>query len=142
MELKGQFAAQGKIKGEVMRKLMEKVDASNPFKTLPPEEVLFNDCKINSSKIDTIVDDLYTLMTKYVKGGKGFSKLKKDQDAMKASIKDTKDASWRFSKLNGLNFLNWLDSLPNGQADRAMKEMFLYASSQTDKSSVHYKLSE
>ena len=27
--------------------------------------------------------------------------LKKDQDDMKASIKDTKDASWRFSKLNG-----------------------------------------
>tara|TARA_B100000700_G_scaffold326581_1_gene438547 strand:+ start:35 stop:1627 length:1593 start_codon:yes stop_codon:yes gene_type:complete len=142
LELKGQFAAQGKIKGEVMRKLMEKVDASNPFKTLPPEEVPFNDCKITSSKIDNIVDDLYTLMAKYVKGGKGFSKLKKDEDDMKASIKDTKDASWRFSKLNGLKFLNWLDSLPNGQADRAMKEMFLYASSQTDKSSVHYKLSE
>ena len=142
LELKGQFAAQGKIKGEVMRKLMEKVDASNPFKSLPPEEVPFNDCKITSSKIDDVVDDLYILMAKYVKGGKGFSKLKKDQDDMKASIKDTKDASWRFSKLNGLNFLNWLDSLPNGQADRAMKEMFLYASSQTNKSSVHYKLSE
>tara|TARA_E500000305_G_C4007801_1_gene230963 strand:- start:44 stop:1636 length:1593 start_codon:yes stop_codon:yes gene_type:complete len=142
LELKGQYAAQGKIKGEVMRKLMEKVDSSNPFKSLPPEEVPFNDCKITSSKIDNIVDDLYTLMNKYVKGGKGYSKLKKDEDDMKTSIKDTKDASWRFSKLNGLKFLAWLDSLPNGQANRAMKEMFLYASSQTDKSSVHYKISE
>ena len=30
--------------------------------------------------------------------------------------------------------------LPNGQADRAMKEIYLYASSQSDKSSVYYKL--
>ena len=49
----------------------------------------------------------------------------------------SKDASWRFSKLSGLRFLAWLNSL-NGEADRAMKEMYLYASSQTDKSSVFY----
>ena len=51
----------------------------------------------------------------------------------------SKDASWRFSKLSGLRFLAWLNSL-NGEADRAMKEMYLYASSQTDKSSVFYKV--
>ena len=141
LELKGQYAAQGKIKGEVMRKLLEKVDNANPFKTLPPDEVPFDDCKINSAKINTIVDDLYVLMAKYVKGGKGFAKLKKDEEDMKTEIRN-KDASWRFSKLNGLKLLNWMDSLPNGQANRAMKELFLYASSQTDKSSVHYKLSE
>ena len=141
LELKGQYAAQGKIKGEVMRKLLEKVDNANPFKTLPPDEVPFDDCKINSAKINTIVDDLYVLMARYVKGGKGFAKLKKDEEDMKTEIRN-KDASWRFSKLNGLKLLNWMDSLPNGQANRAMKELFLYASSQTDKSSVHYKLSE
>ena len=64
-----------------------------------------------------------------------------DEEDMKTEIRN-KDASWRFSKLNGLKLLNWMDSLPNGQANRAMKELFLYASSQTDKSSVHYKLSE
>ena len=139
LELKGQYAAQGKIKGEVMRKLMEKVDNANPFKTLPPKEVDFDDCKIDSSKINTVVDDLYKLMKEYVKTGKGFSKVKKDENKMKSSIRE-KDASWRFSKINGLKFLEWLDSLPNGQANRAMKEMYLYASSQNEKSSVHYKL--
>ena len=141
LELKGQFAAQGKIKGEVMRKLLEKVDNANPFKSLPPDEVSFNDCKITSSNITTVVDDIYKLMKNYVKTGKGFSKVKKDETSMKSSIRD-KDASWRFSKINGLKFLEWLDSLPNGQANRAMKEMYLYASSQSEKSSVHYKLSE
>ena len=140
LELKGQFAAQGKIKGEVMRKLLEKVDNANPFKSLPPDEVSFNDCKITSSNITTVVDDIYKLMKNYVKTGKGFSKVKKDETSMKSSIRD-KDASWRFSKINGLKFLEWLDSLPNGQANRAMKEMYLYASSQSEKSSVHYKLS-
>tara|TARA_R100001510_G_C7638842_1_gene196645 strand:- start:44 stop:1633 length:1590 start_codon:yes stop_codon:yes gene_type:complete len=139
LELKGQFAAQGKIKGEVMRKLMEKVDNANPFKSLPPNEVDFNDCKINSSKINTVVDDLYKLMKEYVKTGKGFSKVKKDENKMKSSIMQ-KDASWRFSKINGLKFLEWLDSLPTADANRAMKEMYLYASSQNEKSSVHYKL--
>ena len=57
----------------------------------------------------------------------------------KAAIRG-KDASWRFSKLSGLRFLAWLNSLGNGEADRAMKEMYLYASSQTDKSSVYYKV--
>ena len=139
LELKGQYAAQGKIKGNVMRELMEKVHSSNPFKSLPPDEVDFDDCKINSRNINTIVDDLYILMKKYVKTGKGFSKVKKDENKMKSSIRE-KDASWRFSKINGLKFLEWLDSLPTADANRAMKEMYLYASSQNEKSSVHYKL--
>ena len=140
LELKGQYAAQGKIKGNVMRKLMEKVHSSNPFRSLPPDEVDFDDCKINSRNINTIVDDLYILMKKYVKTGKGFSKVKKDESKMKNDIR-AKDASWRFSKINGLKLLEWLDTgLTKGQANRAMKEMYLYASSQNEKSSVHYKL--
>ena len=51
-----------------------------------------------------------------------------------------KDASWRYSKLCGLKFLEWLSGLGAGRASRAMKELYLYASSQTDKSSVHFKL--
>ena len=56
----------------------------------------------------------------------------------KAEIR-SKDVSWRFSKLAGLSFLDWLMS-SGVDADRAMKEMYLYASSQTDKSSVFYKV--
>ena len=49
--------------------------------------------------------------------------------------------AWRYSKLAGLRMLKWLDDLPNGEADKAMKELYLYASSQSDKSSVYWKLS-
>jgi hypothetical protein len=57
----------------------------------------------------------------------------------KAEIRN-KDASWKYSKLAGLRLLKWLMSLPQSEANRAVKEMYLYASSQTDKSSVHYKI--
>ena len=36
--------------------------------------------------------------------------------------------------------LNWFENLKKEDADQAMKEIYLYASSQSDKSSVYYKL--
>ena len=58
---------------------------------------------------------------------------------MKVQI-SMKDTSWRYSKLCGLRFLDCISGLGAGRASRAMKELYLYASSQTDKSSVHFKL--
>ena len=107
-----------------MRKLLARVHDSNPFKSLPPKEESFDDCKINSSQIDRIVGDIYTLLDTYIKDGKGFKKGKANETAMKSLIKQ-KDASWRFSKINGLNLLNWLSTIPKKQANRAMKEMYL-----------------
>ena len=51
----------------------------------------------------------------------------------------TQDKSWRYSKLAGLRFLNWLQNTCKDK-NMAMKEIYLYASSQSDKSSVYYKL--
>jgi len=128
LELKGEFAAQGKIKGDVMRKLL--TDAK--FKNIPGEPN-FNDCKKESTQADKITNEIYKLMNALpTKPGDW------NGATAKADIR-SKDASWRFSKLAGLRFLAWLISL-NGEADRAMKEMYLYASSQTDKSSVFYKV--
>ena len=130
-ELKGEYAAQGKIKGSVMRKLLS--DAK--FKNIP-DEPNFNDCnpeKATKKKTTEITNEIYNLMNGLSTKPKGWN-----AKGAKAEIRD-KDASWRFSKLAGLRFLAWLISL-NGEADRAMKEMYLYASSQTDKSSVFYKV--
>ena len=44
---------------------------------------------------------------------------------MKTQI-NMKDASWRYSKLCGLRFLDWLSGLGAGRASRAMKELYLY----------------
>ena len=127
-ELKGEYAAQGKIKGEVARKLLKAAE----FKNIP-DEPNFNDCKPDSPQAQKITNEIFNLMNALPTKPKGWNA----KDA-KAEIRG-KDASWRFSKLAGLRFLAWLISL-NGEADRAMKEMYLYASSQTEKSSVFYKV--
>ena len=130
-ELKGEFAAQGKIKGAVMRKLLS--DAK--FKNIP-DEPNFNDCKPDSNQATKITNEIYKLMNALPTKPGDWTGTATDK---KAEIR-SKDASWRFSKLSGLRFLAWLNGLGNGEADRAMKEMYLYASSQTDKSSVFYKV--
>ena len=128
-ELKGEFAAQGKIKGAVMRKLLQDAEFSGI-----PNEPNFNDCKPESSKATTITNKIYKLLN-------GLPKKPNDWNPKDAKeIIRGKDASWRFSKLAGLEFLKWLMDLSDKEADRAMKEMYLYASSQTDKSSVFYKV--
>ena len=127
-ELKGEYAAQGKIKGEVARKLLKAAE----FKNIP-DEPNFNDCKPDSPQAQKITNEIYDLLKG--KGAKGWIA---NESNAKAEIR-SKDASWRFSKLAGLRFLNWLNS-PGVDADRALKEMYLYASSQTKKSSVYYKV--
>ena len=128
-ELKGEFAAQGKVKGEVARKLLKAAKFTNI-----PDEPSFNECKPDATNATKITNEIYNLMNALPTAPKGWNA----KDA-KTQIRG-KDASWRFSKLSGLRFLAWLNSLGNGEADRAMKEMYLYASSQTDKSSVYYKV--
>ena len=67
-----------------------------------------------------------------------FDKSPKAEANNKAQIA-TQDKSWRYSKLSGLRFLDWLKHTCSDK-DMAMKEIYLYASSQSDKSSVYYKL--
>jgi len=131
LELKGEFAAQGKIQGDVMRKLLTSIGLS------PPPEANFNDCKPDvtpKTKFTKITNDIYDKMNALPSKPKGW-----DAKNAKKEIR-SKDASWRYSKLSGLLFLEWMNSLKSSEANKAMKEMYLYASSQTDKSSVYYKL--
>ena len=134
LELVGEFAAQGKVQGQVARDLMADAGFTNI-----PGEPNFNDCQptATASKKKQITDEIYTLLKKYK--AQKFDVSKAGEKNMKTQI-NMKDASWRYSKLCGLRFLDWLSGLGAGRASRAMKELYLYASSQTDKSSVHYKL--
>ena len=134
LELVGVTAAQGKVQGQVARDLMADAGFTNI-----PQEPTFADCQptASASKKNTITNEIYDLLKKYK--AKDFSVKPTDEKNMKSMI-NMKDASWRYSKLCGLRFLDWLSGLGAGRASRAMKELYLYASSQTDKSSVHYKL--
>ena len=134
LELVGVTAAQGKVQGQVARDLMEDAGFSNI-----PGEPSFADCDPNATltKKKKITDEIYNLLKKYK--AKDFKTTKDEEGNMKTMI-NMKDGSWRYSKLCGLRFLDWLSGLGAGRASRAMKELYLYASSQTDKSSVHFKL--
>tara|TARA_Y100001970_G_C14136661_1_gene804644 strand:+ start:60 stop:1430 length:1371 start_codon:yes stop_codon:yes gene_type:complete len=123
LELKGKSAAQGKIQGAVLRRLL--LDAG--FNSAPTEPTWEQSREGNKP----ITDEIYRLLDKYnaknfVRGAEG------------KSIIDRQPQAWRYSKLAGLRLLDWLTS--SGRRDDAMKEMYLYASSQSDKSSVYWKL--
>ena len=97
------------------------------FRNLPSEA---DWAKSNGNDYD---DEIYKLLKKHRAAGLPTQK----NTAM--NIIAQQKQSWKYSKLSGLRFLDWLSSQSN--ADSAMKEMYLYASSQSDKSSVYYKIS-
>jgi len=137
LELKGVSANQGKIKGDVVIKVL----TGAGFTGLP-DEVKFSAC--NSQKVgataNKITTDIYNLLDHF--GAKGLSKDKEtDINLIKQRTK-----SYRFSKINGLNLLKWMEDHAKGnektsKASKAMKEIYLYASSQSEKASTYWKLS-
>ena len=131
LELKGVSAAQGKIQGEVTRRLLSEAGYDIKGFTEPP----FSACKPEGEKgyNASITTEIYNLLLKYK--AKGFVA---GQETM--NIIATRSQSYRYSKLASLRMLNWFESLKKEDADQAMKEIYLYASSQSDKSSVYYKL--
>ena len=133
LELKGKSAAQGKIQGTVLIELLRNAGFTNisQFKIPTWAE---SDPKAN--KAGDITKEIYNLLKKH--NADKFDKSQKAEANNKAQIA-TQDKSWRYSKLAGLRFLDWLKHTCSDK-DMAMKEMYLYASSQSDKSSVYYKL--
>ena len=124
LELKGKLAAMGKIQGNVLRNLLK----SPGFSNVPNEPTFYESRSGNKM----ITNEIYKLLDKHnAKGFKRSEETRKEIDEM--------ETAYRYSKLSGLRLLDFFVS--NGQADRAMKELYYYASSQSDKSSVYYKLS-
>tara|TARA_X000000368_G_scaffold415776_1_gene408227 strand:+ start:81 stop:1493 length:1413 start_codon:yes stop_codon:yes gene_type:complete len=131
LELKGKSAAQGKIQGSVVRTLLKNAE----FNVTKLTEPNFNDCepgKGNSK--DKITQEIYDLLNEF--NAKNFVANKTTKNRIAYRPK-----AWRYSKLAGLRMLKWLNDLGKDEANRAMKELYLYASSQSDKSSVYWKLS-
>ena len=120
LELKGKSAAQGKIQGKVLRDLI-----SNIVSGSVPKEADWNKCTGNEYD-----KEIFDLLKKY--NAKGFN----EETAMEF-IGDAKQA-WKYSKLSGLRLLDWMSN--HTKKDQIMKEIYLYASSQSDKSSVYWKL--
>lgn len=134
LELKGKSAAQGKIQGTVLIELLKNAGFANISQFNIPTWA--ESAPGNSSAQQKITTEIYNLLRDY--SATKFDKSPKAEANNKAQIA-TQDKSWRYSKLAGLRFLDWLNRTCSDK-NMAMKEMYLYASSQSDKSSVYYKL--
>ena len=132
LELKGKSAAQGKIQGTVLIELLRNAGFSNISQFKIPT---WAESDPNARNAEDITTEIYNLLKDY--SADKFDKAPKAEANNKAQIA-LQDKSWRYSKLAGLRFLDWLTKCKD--PDMAMKEIYLYASSQSDKSSVYYKL--
>ena len=134
LELKGRLAAQGKVQGSIVYDLMKEIGATGL-----PDIADWSKCSPTTSKSakDAITNELYNLLSEF--NATGFSKAPKDKSNM-ISLINMRPQSWRYSKLSGLRLLKWL-STNNGTASQSIKELYLYAGSQSEYSSVYYKLS-
>ena len=124
LELKGKLAAMGKVQGQKVRDILK--DAG--FTGIPNEPTWYESRPNNKS----ITDEIYKLLDKH--NAQGFKRDKETKDMI-----NEMSQAYRYSKLSGLRLLDFFRS--NGNRDKAMKELYFYASSQSDKSSVYYKLS-
>ena len=133
LELKGKSAAQGKIQGAVVIELLKNAGFTNISQFNIPT---WAESDPNARNAGDITTEIYNLLKKH--NAAQMDKSKKAEANNKAQIA-LQDKSWRYSKLAGLRFLDWLKHTCSDK-DMAMKEIYLYASSQSDKSSVYYKL--
>ena len=134
LELKGKSAAQGKIQGAVVIELLKNAGFSNISQFKIPTWA--ESAPGTGAAQKKITNEIYDLLKKH--NADKFDKSPKAEVNNKADIA-LQDKSWRYSKLAGLRFLDWLKHTCSDK-DMAMKEIYLYASSQSDKSSVYYKL--
>ena len=133
LELKGQYAAMGKIQGSVARNIL----ASTGFTNIP-QEPTWSDChpkRASKTQKEKITKEIHDLLHTF--SATGFDK--SDEDQMKGEIA-AKRQSWRYSKLSGLRFLEYLCK-ESVDADKAVKELYLFGGSASDHSSIYYKYS-
>ena len=125
LELKGKSAAQGKIQGKKVQELLK----DGKFGTLPEYGGTDTWSKAKNGKLD---EEIYNLLVKYK--AKGL----KNKSTDLTWIQNEAEQAWKYSKYAGLKLLDWVST--HKDSDQIMKEIYLYASSQSDKSSVYWKL--
>lgn len=138
IELKGATAAHGRVGGEQVANIVNKITGKTnafPWNNQPFHTTCGKKHAQANEITDQIVDGLENFKAKNVQKGKDISK---DRDKYVAEV-SRKEIEWRYSKLNGLRFLKALRDNPN-HADQIVQSLYLYASSQLDKSSLFVKI--
>ena len=158
LELSGGAAKQGRCGGGVAIRLIKENKTNFPQSSWTAltnwsgedsgNTSIWSKCADNSRDLHKVLDDIVTL---YVKHFGNQSKVW-DDDAikntgpagnaaraqMRQKIMD-KNQSWRYSKLMGLCFIDAIAS-NDGVLSDTIRDLYLYASSQTVHSGIHWKL--
>lgn len=135
IEMKGISAAQGRCGGGSIVSILQSLGVSYSGITSGWDNSSFwTACNPkNKSTNQKITKEIVDLLEKYSLNDSNFS------NTVDATMEvANKTQSYRYSKLMGLRLLDCIST--SGKADEIMRALYLYAGSQTDKSSVHVKL--
>jgi len=162
LELKGASAAQGRCGGGVAIDSIKSNGVTFPRSQThwtaltswgagdSGNTAIWNKCKDGHRDLPKVLDDIVKLMVKHFKNKTGVW----DDDAVKNSgpaadvakaqmrqtILEDKSQSWRYSKLLGLCFIDAIASKQNVVLSTVLRDLYLYASSQSKDSGIHWKL--
>ncbi len=134
LELKAASAAGGRAGGGSVTTILDSLGVSYVGLTSGYENTTFHqhcDPK-NKTHKKRITEDILELLKKYNASG-----LPKDDSQTIGEIAN-RNQSWRYSKLLSLRLLDCIST--SGKGDEIMRALYLYAASQSDKSSVYVKL--
>ena len=160
LELKGASAAQGRCGGGVAIDSIKSNGVTFPRSKWTAltswgvgdsgNTAIWNKCKDGHKDLPKVLDDIVNLYVKHFKNKTGVW----DDDAVKNSgpaadvakaqmrqtILEEKSQSWRYSKLLGLCFIDAIASKQNVVLSTVLRDLYLYASSQSKDSGIHWKL--
>ena len=159
LELKGASAAQGRCGGGVAIDSIKDNNVTFPLNTWTAltswgsgdsgNTAIWSKCDRGNSNLDKVIDDIASLTVKHFGVGTKIGiddACKNPGPAGKAAMAQLKQVirgksqSWRYSKLVGLCFIDAISSKGNVDLCVVLRDLYLYASSQTKHSAIHWKL--
>ena len=143
IERKGTSAAQGRVGGGSVERVLNNMGVQFPPKSCLHKTYdntkIWNDCADGAGNVPAI-DEIIRLAMKYKAQGID-QKTKKDPEWHSYQAKmDERSQSYRYSKLLSLYLLDTVDSQTPAVKTNIMKNLYLYASSASEESSVFRKL--
>ena len=135
IELKGAGAAQGRVGGGQVAKILRDAGERYPGLTNLNNVGMWARCNKNNSNVQ-MSRSVTHLIEKLLKRYKAMGLHKKcAQNNAEIAQRNT---SWRYAKLLSLMLLDCIAK--SSQSDRLMQDLYIYASSQSDKSGAHVKM--
>ena len=143
IERKGTSAAQGRVGGGSVERVLNNMGVQFPPKSCLHKTYdntkIWNDCADGAGNVPAI-DEIIRLAMKYKAQGIEQKTKKDDEWGDYQSKMDERSQSYRYSKLLSLYLLDTIESQSAAVKTDIMKNLYLYASSASEESSVFRKL--